>query len=286
MKTSMKVMLVSVSLLSLANLAQAQSGYGDRFERLNRARKGLSQSAGGKKKISTKKISSAGANATGTMNSNKSIPHIDLAVISVRQSNNSLRVRVMNRGRTTAPATTLKIQARDYNNGRIRFDRSLPVRSLQPNQAINMVTRTNTLNEVNVYATIDSQNRVIEPNERNNVGTLQIGNQTEYTVDLKVTEIRFDYAKREVWVGVRNVGPVALDRAVSVSLRSYLGPGNRVESHIRRVGRINTGQTTFARFSLRQMQPGMQFEAVVDPSNNLPEVSERNNRLVKTFNGT
>mgnify|MGYP002624803219 CR=1 FL=1 len=285
MYTSTKAMLVLVSALSLVNLAQAQSG--DRVERVNRARKGLSQSAGSKKKIETKQVSSNQANANGNAGnrSNKSIPHIDLAVTSVRQNNNSLRIRVMNQGRSSAPSTKLRVQVRNYNTGRVVLDRTLPVKSLTPNQSVNMLMRTGTLNEVNVYATIDSEYRVIEPNERNNVGTLQIGNQTEYAVDLKISEIRFDRAKKEVWVAVRNVGPVPLNRSASVSLRSYFGPGNRVESHIRRVRQINSGQKIFTRFSVEQMKVGMQFEAIVDPSNALPETSERNNKLTKTFNG-
>lgn len=287
MKASARVMLVLVSVLSLANLAQAQSGLDDRLQRLNRARKGLSQSAGSKKKIDTKQFSTnqAKGKEKTTPQGNRSIPHIDLAVTSVRQSNNSLRIRVMNLGRASAPSTKLRVQVRDYNTGRVVDDRTLPVRSLTPNQAVNMLMRTGTLNEVNVYATIDSEYKVIEPNERNNVGTLQIGNQTEFTIDLKISEIRFDRSKKEVWVAVRNVGPVPLNRAASVSLRSYFGPGNRVESHIRRVRQINSGEKIFTRFSVERMEVGMQFEAIVDPSNALPETSEQNNKLMKTFNG-
>ncbi len=287
MNTSSKAMLVLVSALSLVNLAQAQSGNIDRFERLNRTRKGLSQSAGSKKKISTKQVSSQQTTSAETLerSNNKSIPHIDLAVTSVRQNHNSLRIRVVNMGRTAAPATKLRVQVRDYNSGRVVLDRALPVRSLMPQQSVNMLMRTGTLNEVNVYATIDSEYKVIEPNERNNVGTLQIGNQTERAVDLKISNIRFDSTKKEVWVAVQNVGPVPLNRSVTVRLRSYFGPGNRLESHVRRVRQINTGQRIYTRFNVERMDVGMQFEAIVDPSNALPEQNEQNNKRLKTFNG-
>ena len=285
MKISTKAVLVVASVLSLVNLAQAQSGISDRLERVNRARRGLNQSAGGAKKISTKKVSTPQTNSTGNPNTSRSIPHIDLAVISVKQQNNGLRVRVMNVGRTIAPQSRLKIYVRDFNNGQVKMERWLTVKQLSPNQAVNMVMRTSTLNNVNVYATADGDNKVIEPNERNNVGTLVIGNQTEYTIDLKIQEIRFDRTKKEVWVGVRNIGPVALNGAASVRLRSYFGPGNQLENQYRRVRSINTGQQTFVRFSVQQMKVGMQFEAIVDPSNALPEQSEQNNKMTRTFNG-
>ena len=244
MKLSVKAVLVVATTMSLANLAQAQSGITNRQHQDSRARRGLNQSSDGKKRVAPQQLSATQATSSGgeRTSQSKSIPHIDLAVISVQQNNNSLRVRVMNVGRSAAPATQLKLYARDRDTGRVVIDRKLPVRALEPNQAVNMVSRTGTLNNVNVYATIDADYKVIEPNERNNVGTLSIGNQTEYTIDLKIQEIRFDRDKKEVWVAVRNVGPVALDGAASVSLRSYFGAGNRVESHLRRVRRINTGQ--------------------------------------------
>ena len=209
----------------------------------------------------------------------------DLTVTSLTNSGNVLKMVIKNVGQTTAPESNMQIFIQSRSTGQVLVNRTRKVRSLNRNQSVTINDHTLTLDKVNVKVKIDFDSRIAERNETNNARNLAVGNQTEYTVDLKVTEVRFDRAASEVWVAVRNVGPTALSGSTTLRLQSYFGPGNRAERHSQRIRALNTGQQVFYRFAVQQMNTGMQFEGTVDPGNDLPEQNEQNNKLVKTFRG-
>jgi len=209
----------------------------------------------------------------------------DLTVTSLTNKGNVLKMVIKNVGRATAPESNMQVFVQSRATGQVLVNRSQRVRSLNRNQSVTINDHRLTLDDVNVKVKVDYDGKITEQNENNNARNLAVANQTEYTVDLKVKEIRFDRSANEVLVAVRNVGAVALNGSTTLRLQSYFGPGNRVERQVQRISRINTGQSLFYRFAVQQMNTGMQFEATVDPGNDLPEQNENNNKLVSTFRG-
>ena len=207
----------------------------------------------------------------------------DLFVQQLKAKGNVLLVYVANGGRSSSSAALVNVVLRD-RNGRLQDTKSLRVRPLKVGEITQHSVRNVVLDDVTVIATVDPENRVPERNEQNNTAQIRLANQTQYAPDLIVTDVRFERQQKEVWFAVRNVGPVAQNQDVSLTVKSYFGPGNVVERTAMRVSRINSGQTQWYRWTVEQLNAGMQFEGVVDISNRLPEQNERNNRRIETFN--
>ncbi|MEM9659669.1 MAG: CARDB domain-containing protein [Planctomycetota bacterium] len=207
----------------------------------------------------------------------------DLIVSGLQARGNQLLVQVTNAGRAPSTAAQVNIVVRG-RDGRLLKTTSVRVRPLKIGHIAQMYVRNLVLDDVKVVATVDPENRVPERNERNNVKELSIGNQTQFAPDLIITNIQFKRQRKEVWYTVRNVGPVAQKQDVSLTVKSYFGPGNLVERSAKRVSRLNSGQSVALRWNVAQLNSGMQFEGVLDVSNRLPEQNEGNNRKVVTFN--
>ncbi len=208
----------------------------------------------------------------------------DLHFTGVQPKGNLLSVSLTNMGKTRSKGTLLNIVIRG-RDGRLRDTKSMNVRPLNAGETTRMTVRNVLLSDVRVILTVDPENLVAESNERNNTTAINVDNQTEYAPDLKITDIMFKPQQKEVWFQVRNVGPVAQNQDVSLTVKAYFGPGNLVQRSALRVGSLNTGQHTWHRWSVNQLNTGMQFEGELDVGNRLPEQNENNNRRVETFNG-
>lgn len=207
----------------------------------------------------------------------------DLIVSGLQANGNVLLIQVTNAGRARSGSVPINVVVRG-NDGRLRATRTARLGALDVGAIGRVNLRNLVLDDVKVTATVDPDNLVPERNERNNTRQITVANQTEYAPDLKITDIMFKRDQKEVWFSVRNVGPVAQNQDVSLTVKSYFGPGNLVERSALRISRLNTGQSTWHRWNVKQLNSGMQFEGILDISNRLPEQNENNNRRVETFN--
>ena len=207
----------------------------------------------------------------------------DLIVSGLQAKGNQLVIQVTNAGRAPSGAALVNIVIRG-RDGRLQSTKSGRVQALKVGHIGQLYIRNLVLDDVKVTVTVDPENRVPERNERNNTKQLTVANQTQFAPDLIITDIMFKRQQKEVWFAVRNVGPVAQTQDVSLTLKSYFGPGNVVERTSKRISRLNTGQTAWQRWTVERLNSGMQFEGVLDVSNRLPEQNENNNRRVATFN--
>jgi len=207
----------------------------------------------------------------------------DLVISEIQAQGNLLLIHVTNVGRARSGAAPVNIVIR-RSDGRLQDTKSGRIQSLEPNGIGRINIRNVVFDDVKVIATVDPETLVPERNERNNTRQTSIGNQTQFAPDLTITDIMFKREQKEFWFVVRNVGPVAQNQDVSLTVKSYFGPGNVVERTALRVCRINTGQTIWHRWTVERLNSGMQFEGVLDVSNRLPEQKENNNRRIETFN--
>lgn len=206
----------------------------------------------------------------------------DLIVSGLQAKGNLLQIHVTNAGRARSGASAVNVVVRRRDR-RLQDTKSVRVSPLKVGGITAVTVRNVVLDNVTVTATVDAENLVPERNERNNTRQITVGNQTEFAPDLKIIDIQFKPQQKEVWFAVRNVGPVAQTQDVSLTVKSFFGPGNLVERSALRVSRLNTGQTVWQRWRVERLNSGMQFEGVLDVSNRLPEQNENNNRRVETF---
>ena len=215
---------------------------------------------------------------------NQQFPKADLTLDSLQFKGNVVSAVVRNKGGIQAPASQVRIELRSTANGQVVKTQTTRVSAIAPGKTSNVRFHGLPLDNVKVIVTADVGGAVGESNEGNNRAVLNIGQQRQNVPDLVVTQIRFDATNKIVWAVVRNVGPGKLTGKTSLQLQSYFGPGNRVERKSQRVGPLNPGTQTNIPFNVQQMNIGMQFEAIVDRQNDLPEQNERNNRKTVTYN--
>lgn len=290
----MRLLLVAfVGIVALVGPAVAQGQTQGRFSRnrLQEAIKERQQKNSSRAKVKTAKgqpsASPQGQSAkvkSSAVRANPNDPQFqpkpDLVALYVIDRGNTAIIAVQNRGKIRSGATQIRLQISSVGAGPTTL-RNVSLSALEPNGTKLIHVRGLSLSNVTLFAHVDVGNRVVESNENNNFASHVVEDQTSNGPDMAITKIQFFTKQKEVWVTVHNYGKKKVDRS-TLHLESKFGL--KLDERMRHtIKDLKPGTYQIYRFFPKQLQRGMQFEAIADINNHVPEQNERNNRRTQSF---
>ncbi|MEQ8208950.1 MAG: CARDB domain-containing protein [Lacipirellulaceae bacterium] len=288
---SLLVALVGIVALVGPAVAQAQNQ-----KRFSRAR--LPEAVNGRQSKSlnrnTKEVTQAqssqlpkgqaakASTSTGRNNPNdpQFQPKPDLVALYVIDRGNTAIIAVQNRGKVRSNATTARLVISSLGAAGTKV-RNVSLGSLEPNGTKLLHVRGLLLSHVSMSVRVDAADKNQESDETNNLAFHVVEDQTNNGPDMAITKIQFFSKQKEVWVTVHNYGKKKVDRS-TLHLESKFGL--KLNERMRHtIKDLRPGTHQIYRFFPKQMQRGMQFEAIADINNHVPEQSEGNNRRTQTY---
>lgn len=214
--------------------------------------------------------------------SDPGIPKVDFRVGQLRVSDNRLAVQITNAGFAASPVTSLHIGVTDDPPRNKLFSKVVKVRPLQANQTRTMVISGMPAGRrMTITASVDPYKRVPELNEGNNTGSLRSGPLAAIGPDLSI--LKTEVFSSNVRVTVRNNGPGAMPRPVTVSLNASFG-FKPFASQTKTLQRLNQGGRHIFVFNLGQdMFTGSVVTVKVDAANQIQERNEQNNSMTRNY---
>lgn len=226
-----------------------------------------------------------GAVAPDAMAQNRTdpgIPKVDFRIGLLRIGDNRLGVPITNAGFAASPTTSLHIGVTDDPPRNKLFSKVVKVRPLKAGQSTTLViSGMPSGRRMIITAVVDPYKRVPEANEGNNSATLRSGPLTQIGPDLAI--MNMEVFRNNVRVTVRNNGPGAMPRPVSVNLKGTFG-FKPFAVQTKTLQPLNQGGRHIFVFNLGQdMFSGSVVTVKVDAANQIQERNERNNVTTKNY---
>ena len=215
---------------------------------------------------------------SGTIRPTGGVP--DLTVSSISFRGRTAYVTVANRGTKCSPITDVRVLVRRRSDNRVVADKKRRVAALNSRGSQVYAFESLPLDDVHVFATVDSAKQVSEQSESNNSKRLTVGAQSAPSADLSIQFLIRD--RGGVTAVVTNRGrstTPATDCLVTVRRDSDGAVIRRVS---KRVAEIAPGKTQRINVQAAQVA-GTTVTAKVDPNGRVRELNENNNTKTARF---
>ena len=261
--------------LALVGHTMAQSGGGRQTRLLPKTREAFPQSKQTRdRQLPQSRPSQQQSQQQSGSSSQLTLP--DLKVSFLQAEATRIKFSVLNSGSSFSPSSRVLIQVRSNQDGRIFYETSRTVQSLQAGkfQFFDLPVSSGRLENGTVTVTADSLSRVVESNESNNSKRYVLHGSSN-APDLTVTELRNtgDILK----ITVKNVGQVS-SSASRIKINIYTPGSGRPHQLTQRVRALNAGGSV--RIHLHNLPVGLSGKRVttyLDPDLTLAESDETNN---------